>query len=51
MNKAELMQIFRNNYFLGNYYKLIELWNDTPDEQFGENILFFDFLFARSLVS
>jgi len=29
----------------------LESWNETPDENFGEKLLYIDFLVARGLIS
>jgi hypothetical protein len=51
MDSKDLLNQCRNNYFIGNYYKVLELWNENVDENFGKYLLEVDFIVARSIIS
>jgi hypothetical protein len=50
MESKDLLNQCRNNYFIGNYYKVLELWNENADENFGKYLLEVDFIVARSII-
>ena len=50
MDPVDLLNQFRNAYFIGNYSKLLEIWNENSDESFGDCIMEINFIVSRSLI-
>ncbi|EGR30295.1 coatomer epsilon subunit family protein, putative [Ichthyophthirius multifiliis] len=50
MDLKEILDQYRQYYYLGNFQKILELWNQTEDSNYGEYLLQIDFLVARSII-
>ncbi|EAS03995.1 coatomer subunit epsilon (macronuclear) [Tetrahymena thermophila SB210] len=49
MDPQDLLDSFRQNYYLGNFSKILDKWNQTDDSQFGQHLQQINFFVARAI--